>query len=176
MNEGILLRKTCSMYASDLHFATIIFPFVTKHMEKGTIIRTILERNEEKNIEKITKNIGLNSKIKEKIRKVDWKESDITKIRKIFKLLEKDLKCNTNIAVIVLGSNIFIEKVNKAIDIWVENNKKINAKQNVELNVINCFSFEENKDKDKILDSHDYVLKTSGAEEIIKEDEMLKAN
>ena len=34
MREKILLRKTCSVYANDLHFATVIFPFIAKEMEE----------------------------------------------------------------------------------------------------------------------------------------------
>ena len=176
MKERLLLRKACSIYASDLHFATVIFPFVSKEIEKNATVRTILERDEEENIEKITQNVGLNSEIKEKIKEIDWKASDITKIRKIFKLLEEDIKVNKNIDVIILGNNVFIQKVNKAIDLWVKNNMEQIEKNNLELNIINCFSFEENAQINRILDSHEYILKTSGIEELIVEEELLKAN
>ena len=56
MKESMLLKKICSIYANDLHFATMIFPFVHKEIEQDTTIRTILEKNEEENIEKILKN------------------------------------------------------------------------------------------------------------------------
>ena len=176
MKNNMLLRKTCSIYASDLHFATLIFPYVLKKIEKNTIINTILERNEKENIEKIIENIGLDLEIKEKIKQIDWQESDITKIRRIFKLLEEQIKLNKNIDIIVLGTNIFIQKVNKAIDLWVKNNMDKIENQKIELNVINCFSFEENEKLDKILNSHDYILKTAGIEEVFEEEELLKAN
>jgi len=170
MKERLLLRKTCSIHANDLHFATVIFPYVSKKIEEGATVRTILERNEEKNIEKVIKNVGLNSEIKDKIKKIDWEESDITKIRKTFKLLEEEIKSNKKIDVIILGTNIFIQKVNKALDLWVKNNMEKIGTNNVELNVINCFSFEENEQLDRILNSHDYILKTSGIEEILWEE------
>ena len=176
MRERLLLRKTCSIHANDLHFATVIFPYVSKQIKEGATIRTILERNEEENIEKVIKNVGLNSEIKEKIEKIDWKESDITKIRKTFKLLEEEIKLTKKIDIIILGTNIFIEKVNKALDLWVKNNMDKIGINNVELNVINCFSFEENEKIDKILSFHDYILKTSGIEEILGEEELLQAN
>ncbi len=176
MKEKILLRKTCSIYANDFHFATVIYPFVSKQIEENATVRTILERDEQENIEKITKNIGLNSEIKEKITGIDWKASDITKIRNTFKLLEEDIKLGKNIDIIVLGNNIFIQKVNKAIDLWVKNNMDKIKKEGLEFNIINCFSFEENKQIDTILSTHDYLLKTSGIEEIIEEQEFLKAN
>ena len=176
MKERLLLRKTCSIHANDLHFATVIFPYVSKQIEEGATVKTILERNEEENIEKVIKNVGLNSEIKEIINKIDWEESDITKIRKTFKLLEEEIKSNQKIDIIILGTNVFIQKVNKAIDLWIKNNMENIGKNNVEFNVINCFSFEENEKLDKILNSHDYILKTSGIEEILGEEELLKAN
>lgn len=176
MRERLLLRKTCSIHANDLHFATVIFPYVSKQIENGATVRTILERSEKENIEKIIKNVGLNSEVKKEIKRIDWEESDITKIRKTFKLLEEEIKLNNKIDVIILGTNTFIQKVNKALDLWVKNNMEKIETNNVEMNVINCFSFEENVGLDKILDSHDYILKTSGIEELLGEEELLKAN
>lgn len=176
MTNNMLLSKTCSIYASDLHFATIIFPFVDREMQKNTTIRTILEKDEQENIEKIIENIGLNSEKKDKIRKVDWSSSDIKKIRETFKLLEKDIKEKKKVDVIVLGSNIFIEKVNKAIDLFTKNNLEELEKSKTQLNIINCFSFMENNENNNIIDSHEYILKTTGIEEIINKKELLKAN
>ena len=175
MRQRLLFKKTCSIYANDLHFATIIFPYVSKQIESGAIIRTIFEKNEKENIEKIINNVGLNSEIKEKIKEIDWEESNITKIRETFTLLEEDIKCNKNIDIIVLGNNLFIQKVNKAIDLWIKN-KIDRIEENININVINCFSFEEENEIDKILGYHDYILKTAGMEEIISEEELLKAN
>ena len=176
MTDNMLLSKTCSIYASDLHFATIIFPFVDREIQKNTTIRTILEKDEQENIEKIIENIGLNSERKEKIKRVDWSNSNIGKIRETFKLLEKDIKEKKNVDVIVLGSNIFIEKVNKAIDLFAKNNLEELEKSKTKLNIINCFSFMENNQKDNIINSHEYILKTTGMEEIINEEKLLKAN
>lgn len=176
MKEKMLLKKICSICANDLHFATIIFPFAQKELDKDATIRTILEKDEEENIEKILENIGLNSEVKEKIRKIDWRNSDIQKIRENFKLLEEDIKTKKKIDIIVAGKNIFIQKVNQAIDLWVKNNIEILEKSSVEFSIINCFSFEENKKIEPILDSHEYILKTVGLEEIIAKEELLKAN
>ena len=176
MKESMLLKKICSIYANDLHFATMIFPFIHKEIEQNTTIRTILEKDEEENIEKILKNIGLNSEIKEEIKKIDWKNTNINKIRKNFKLLEEDIKSKKRIDIIVSGRNIFIEKVNQAIDLWIKNNIENLEKSSVELKIINCFYFEENKNSDNIIDEHDYILRTSGLEEILGKEELLKAN
>ena len=176
MKEKLLLRKTCSIYASDLHFAAVIFPYVTKEMENGATVKTILERNEKENIEKIIKSSGINSKSKETVKQIDWNESDITKIRGIFKELEENIMTNKKNNIIVLGTNMFIQKVNNAIDLWVKNNMDKIGEKEIELNIINCFSIEENSKLNKIINSHDYILKTSGIEEVLVEEELLKAN
>lgn len=174
MKESMLLRKTCSIYASDIHFATVVFPYISKEIENNTTVKTILERNEKENIQKIIENVGLNSEIKEKIKQIDWQESDITKIREIFKLLETT-KYNKKIDIIVLGSNLFIRKINEAIDLWFKNNMDKVEKEGGQINIVNCFSFEQNKKINDILDSHDYILKTTGIEDLMEE-ELLKAN
>lgn len=176
MKENMLLKKICSVYANDLHFATLIFPFIHRELEKNTTIRTVLEKDEQENIEKVLENIGLNSDLKEEIRKIDWKGTNINKIRENFKLLEKDVKYNKKIDIVVSGRNIFIQKVNKAIDLWVKNNIELLENKDTEFNIINCFSFEENKKIDNIINTHEYILKTAGLEEIINEEELLKAN
>ena len=175
MKEKMLFKKICSVYANDLHFATMIFPFIHKEVENNTTIRTILENNEEENIEKILNNIGLNSEVKEEINKIDWKNTNISKIRKNFKLLEEDIRDKRRIDIIVSGRNIFIQKVNQAIDLWIKNNIENLDKNCIELKIINCFYFEENKNSDSIIDEHDYILRTSGLEEILGR-ELLRAN
>lgn len=176
MREKMLLSKTCSIYASELHFATMIFPYINKEIEKDTTIKTILEKDVQKNIEKILENIGLNSEIKKRIQEIDWKDTNINKIRKNFKSLEAEIKNNKKIDIIVAGTNIFIEKVNLAIDLWVKNNIENLEKYKTKLNIINCFAFEENKNSYNIIDSHDYILRTSGIEEILEEQDLLRAN
>ena len=176
MKERLLLRKTCSIYANDLHFATVIFPFVNKEIERNTTIRTILEKDEQENIEKILENIGLNSNIKEKIRNIDWKGANINKIRRNFKLLEEDIKNKKRIDIIVSGRNLFIQKVNQAMDLWVKKNIAELERTGTQLNIVNCYSFDENKNAENIVDSHEYILKTVGIEEILGKEKLLKAN
>ena len=175
MNNKVLLRKTCSIYASDTHFATMIFPFIIKQLKEKTKVITILEKDETEKIEKILENIGLEKKIKQRIRKIDWSKTNIKKIRKNLKILEKNVTQKLNTDVIVLGNKLFIKKVNEVIDIWFKNNLKEIEIAKVKINIINCFSFYNNKDIYNILNSHDYILKTYGIEKIIEE-RLLKAN
>lgn len=176
MNNKILLRKTCSVYASDLHLATMIFPFVNKEIEKGAIIKPILEKDISNSIETIIKNIGIEAEMKNKIEKVDWAQTNIEKIKQILKEIEKTLFKNNQIHIIISGTNIFIEKVNKVIDLWAKVNLEEIEKSHSIINVINCYSFEENEHIDNILENHQYMLKTTGIEEIYSKQKLKKAN
>ena len=176
MKDDMLLRKICSIHASDLHFATVIFPFVRKELEKGTTIKTILENDVQENIEKILENIGLSLEMKDEIRNIDWQGTNINKIRKNFKLLEEEIKDKKKIDIIISGRNLFIQKVNQAIDLWVKNNIEHLQRVGTQLNIINCYSFDENKNANEIMDSHEYILKTVGLEEILGKEKLQKAN
>lgn len=176
MKNKMLLKKICSVYANELHFATLIFPFIHREIEKDATIRTILEENEQENIEKVLENTGLNSEIKEEIRKIDWKGTNINKIRENFKLLESDIKNKKSIDIVISGKNVFIQKVNKVIDLWVKNNIELLEENDAQLNIVNCFSFDENKKIEKIINTHEYILKTTGLEELVGREELLKAN
>ena len=176
MKENMILKKICSIHANDLHFATVIFPFIRKELENGATIKTILENDVQENIEKILENVGLNSKIKEEIRNIDWKGTNINKIRKNFKILEEDIKNKKRINIIISGRNVFIEKVNQAIDLWVKNNIEELERTGTKLDIVNCYSFYENKNAEAIMDSHEYILRTIGLEEILGKEKLLKAN
>lgn len=175
MDSKFLLKKTCSIYASDLHFATMIFPFVVKELKCNTLVKTILEKNELQNISKILENIGLNDFEKEKIKTIDWHKSSVNKIKACLGLIEKELQKNTSIDLLVCGSNFFVEKVNKVIDLWLKNNLEKIENSFSCLNIINCYSFDENFDNLNFINSYDYILRTAGIEEIYKE-ELKEAN
>ena len=176
MKDDMLLRKICSIHASDLHFATVIFPFIHKEIKNGTTIKTILENDVQENIEKILENIGLSSEMKDEIRNIDWQGTNINKIRKNFKLLEEEIKNKKKIDIIISGRNLFMQKVNQAIDLWVKNNIEKLQRVGTQLNIINCYSFDENKNANEIMDSHEYILKTVGLEEILGKEKLQKAN
>ncbi len=175
MNNRILLRKICSIYASDTHFATMIFPFVIRQIGEKAKIVTILEKDETEKIEKILENIGLKTAMKRKIKNIDWGKTNIKKIRKSFKKLEENIVKKVNTDVIVLGNKQFIKKVNDVIDLWFKNNIEEVEAAKIKMNIINCFSFYDNKEIYSILNSHDYILKTYGIEKLAPE-ELLKAN
>lgn len=176
MSKKILLRKTFSVYASDLHLATMIFPFIDREIEEGAIIKPILEKSISNNIERIINNVGLDTGIKKKIKTLDWSQTNIEKIKQTLNNIEKILNKSTKIHIIVSGSNLFIDKVNKVIDLWAKMNLDEIEKSNTIINVINCYSFEENDSINNIIEKHEYILKTTGIEEIYPKEKLKKAN
>ncbi len=175
MKNQMLLRKTCGVYASDTHFATMIFPFIRSEVKGKTKILTILEKGETDKIEKILENVGLEERVKREIRNLDWSKTNIKKIRNNFKKLEKNIYKKYDTDVIVLGNKAFIKKVNNAIDLWFNNNVDKIEKSKVKINIINCFSFYENSDIYSVINSHNYILKTKGIIGL-REEKLLKAN
>lgn len=175
MDNKFIIKKTCSIYASDIHFATMVFPFVLKELEEKVIVRTILETNMKSNILKIIDNIGIKQNQKSEIKNIDWEKCNIRKIKKILWQLEEDVKNENSTDLIVCGYNLFIEKVNKVIDLWTKNNIEKLEKSSCKINVINCYSFEENSRNNNFINSYNYVLRTAGIEEIFTE-ELKEAN
>ena len=176
MCKKILLRKTYSVYASNMHLATMIFPFINSEIEKGAIIKPILEKSISDNINKIIKNIQLKPNFKKKISNIDWNETNIEKIKQSLDEMEKLVKSNKKIHIIVVGSNQFIDKINELIDIWAKVNLENIEKSETLLNIINCYSFDENKEINEISEKHQFIIKTTGIEEIFEGNELKKAN
>ena len=176
MSTKISLRKTYSVYASKMHLATMIFPFVKKELKDGAIIKPILEKDISEDMEQIIRNVAINSKLKEKINNIDWKQTDIEKIKNTLRDMEELIKLNNNINIIILGTNIFIEKVNELVDIWAKINLQELEHKGATINIINCYSFEENKKIENIKEKHEFILKTSGIEESYNKELLKRAN
>ena len=176
MSEKILIRKTYSIYAGEMHFATMIFPYVNKEIKKGNIIKPILEKSISENIYKIMSSIQINLDLKKKIYDLDWEETNIEKIKKILKDMEELKVYSKNVNIIVSGSNKFIDKINELIDIWANVNFNNLKKDSKIINIINCYSFEENREDEILKNKHEYILNTLGVEEIKKSEVLKKAN
>ena len=176
MSKKISLRKTYSVYASKTHLATMTFPFIKRELKKGAIIKTIFEKDISENMNQVIKNVNINTKMKEKINNIDWKQTDIEKIKETLNDMEKLLKKKNNIDIMILGTNIFIEKVNELIDLWTKINLNELENDNISINVINCYSFEENKTEDNIKNKHEFILKTKGIEAIYSDNNLRMAN
>ena len=176
MSTKISLRKTYGVYASKTHLATMIFPFIKNEIKNGAIIKPILEKDISYEIGYVIKNVALKPNLKKIIENIDWKQTNIEKIKNVLAEMEKLLNSNNNINIVVQGSNLFIEKVNELIDLWTKINIKVLENSKTTINIINCYNFEDNKKINDLNEKHEFILKTSGIEEIYNEDILKKAN
>ena len=176
MSKKISLKKTCSIYASELHLATMIFPYIKKELERKAIVKAMLENDIGTNIEKVLCHTNINSELKEQIQQIDWKQTNKKKIEQMLKEIEENLRHNEKVDIIVSGSNFFIDKINELIDLWTKVNFEEIANSEKTINIINCYYFKQNEQIDEIMKKHEYILRTTGIQELIEENPLKKAN
>ena len=150
-------KKLCSFYVSDIHFGTMLLPYVSKKLKEKNSVYTIFEKNMYKNIEQIISNLNLNKDIKEELKNIDW---DKKIERKGIKNYINNIKANDEV-VLVLGNKKYIDGVNKKL-------KKQVTKEKIEnMTIINFYDVDVfNKNMSEILNSHDGILNTSGERKI----------
>lgn len=176
MSHKILLKKTCSIYASDLHLATIMFPYINKELREQAMVKTILENSIESSMEKVISHTTIHPETEEKIKQIDWKKTTIEKIKQTLNEIEKELKEKDKIDIIVSGSNFFIDKVNQLVDVWIKANLEEIQHDNKILNVVNCYHLKQNNEIEDIMHNHEYILRTAGIQEIFEKENLKKAN
>ena len=84
-------QKVCSFYVSNMHFATMILPFVNKQIVAKTNIITFFENNFTTNIELVLSRITLSEERKRELLNVNWKNTNNTKYLNIEKMLKSKL-------------------------------------------------------------------------------------
>lgn len=127
------IKKMCSFYASDFHLEMIILPYIEEKIKENKEIRIITENSLEESMNILLSKMNL--KNKDEILNIDWKNSNINNI-------------NDNTVLIINGTEKFIKEKNEEVNL---NNKHIE--------IVNCFRFEEVKDKIKdIVNEHKDVI------------------
>jgi len=151
------VKKLCSFCVSDIHFGTMILPYISKKIEQRNNIYTIFEKDMYNNIEKVISNLNLNKETKEEIKKVEWDKKTQTKdIRNYI----RNLKQNSGI-VLVRGNKKFIDKTNKKIE------KQVKRKGLEDVTIINFYNVDVfNQNMGEILKSHNGILNTLGESKI----------
>lgn len=151
VNVNKNITKVCSFYVSDWHFITMLLPHVSKSIDAGVKIATILEKNSQEKVEELLNKVKIPKK--EEIINIGWKEKNINEenIKNIINKFE------TKGEIIISGTNKYIEEVNTIINYYMEEN---NIQKQIK--VINCYFVEENFNVNKVLEKHDLVLNTSG--------------
>ena len=161
LNQNI--EKLCSFYVSDWHLVTMLLPYINKQINEKANIITILENDIEENIKILIQKLNL--KNEEKIISLNWEKTRGIKYSEIENKLNKLERKNILNVIFVNGKKEYVDKVNKNIEKYINNNKeKLNM---VKIKIINCFEVSEfNINMQEILHSHDKILNTSGEKEI----------
>jgi len=151
------IKKLCSFYVSDIHFGTMLLPYISKKIEEGNSVYTVFEKDMYKNIEKIISKTSLNKETKEEIKNINWnKKIDKKEIKKYINSMK-----GNNEVILVMGNKKYIDKANKKIC------KKIKREEIKEITIINCYNVDIfNKNMGEILSKHSGVLNTAGERKI----------
>lgn len=150
-------EKTCAFYASDYHFEMISLPYIEKNLEDNKEVLILTENNLEKTILNLISKINLKEEKKENILKIDWKNDDFKKFKKI----KKDIENKKDIIVFVKGKENYIKNINENIERWIDKNSKIK--------VIDCYDMEEvSENLDEVMSQYKMILNTAGEKKINK--------
>ena len=127
-------EKTCCFYVSEFHLEMILIPYINEKIEEN--ISIITKENLRETVEILVSRMNIHEENKEKILNLDWEGNE-------------DIKENSNI--IIIGSREYIEEKNK------------NANNNNILSVLDCYSFDAEKDNiGNIIKGYKKTLNTLG--------------
>lgn len=158
VNNNENIKKVCSFYVSDWHLVTMLLPHINEKINEKVKIATVLEYNTADKMETLLEKLKI--KNKEKILNINWNEKEINS-NIIKQIIEED---SNSIEIIINGDMEYIEKANKLLEEYMEENEEV--VQNKKVTIINCYNVNEYKDNIKqILDEHQKVLNTSGEKE-----------
>jgi len=165
MREKTNVKKVCSFYVSNMHFATMILPWTNKKNEEKTKIITFFENNFTTNIELVLSRLIITEERKKELLNINWKNTIIEKYLNIEKILKNSIGKNMKCILIINGTEKYINTANEFIDKYIEkNSKKIEQKDIKIMNFYEVGTFNENIKE--ILDKHQLIFNTSGEQKI----------
>ncbi len=133
------IEKMCSFYVSDFHLEMILVPYISEKIENKEDIKIITEKNLQDTIEVLISKMNLEEDKKQKILNLGWNKEN------------EDIKEKSN--VIVIGTEDYIKQKNEEI-------KDMNISN---LNIIDCYNFDEIKgEMNDIISQYDKSLNTLG--------------
>lgn len=150
-------EKTCAFYASDYHFEMISLPYIEKNLEKSKEILVLTENNLDDTIRNLISRINLKEDKKENILKIDWKNNDLSKFKKI----KKDIEERKDMIIFIKGKENYIKNIHENIEKWIDRDSNIK--------IIDCYDMEEiSENLDEVMDQYKMILNTTGEKEINK--------
>lgn len=128
------LKNMCSFYVSEFHLEMIMLPYITERMQQDKKIVIITEDNLENSMSILLSK--MNVKNKKEILELGWKNNNIENI-------------GDNCLIIINGSEKYIQTTNEQI-----------KQRNIENSeIIDCYKFEEIKDKmEDIVSKYERVI------------------
>ena len=144
MNEMIVedknMEKACTFFVSDFHLEMILVPYINKKIENKEEVIIKTERSLKDTVEILMSKMNLKEENKKQILNLAWNKGDNIEIKE---------KSN----VIIIGTEEYITETNDEIK-----KTKIN-----DVNVIDCYKFEDVKEKmEEIVKDHNKSLNTMG--------------
>ena len=155
------MERICGFYVSNIHFLTMILPFLKEQMQNDDVIETFFEHNLSEGINKILFNLILNENSKQKILNINWKNTKLKRYGILEKRLKELLSKNKENIILVCGNKHYVNSINNILNKFLENN---NYKR---IKIINCFQVTEFDDNiAEILENHKYIINTAGIHKI----------
>ena len=114
------IQKVCSFYVSNMHFATMILPFVNKKMKEDANIITFFESNYTTNIELVLSKLTVKEEDKKQLLEINWKCTNVLKYLNVEKVLKSKFIRNGNNLIIVNGKEEYINIVNGCIERYLQ--------------------------------------------------------
>lgn len=151
------MRKVCGFYVNEMHFATMILPYIRREIEAKHKVITILQNDMKSNVEEVLSRMNLKETLQKEILGINWSKTILVKYSKAKQIIEQTNGQAQNITVIINGDKDFIKMVNEYIEKAI---KSINMPKAV--TVINFYDITEFTNVSEITNSHEYILNTSG--------------
>ena len=176
------IQRVCSFYVSNMHFVTMILPFINKQIKEKTKIITFFENNFTTNVELVLTRLTINEEEKRKLVEVNWKDTDVVKYTNVERILKINIDKNANNLIVVNGKENYINRINGSIERYEQKNHK--RKNEYKIKVMNFYEVGNFNDNIReILDNHQAIFNTSGEHNIEdvfegyeKRDDKIKVN
>ena len=159
------MKKICGFYVNSVHLVAMMLPYLRDKINQEIKFETFFEYNLNSNINSILNNLAINKEEKNNILSINWKNNRIIKYSTIERNLKSIIENNKEINLLVSGTTKYIDEVNSLLNKFFE--KYYPKVRNKKITIISCYEITEfdNNIRD-ILDSHEFILNTSGIHKI----------
>ena len=176
ITEEQCTEKTCLFCASDYHLEMILLPYIKQRVDKNKIV-IFTENNLEESINVVLNKVNLSEIDKEKIRSLNWKNTEETEFEELNEFLRnakievlKGEKGDTDLEELEdkkEETNLEIEEKNTIVIVngsfdYIKNVKsKINGKKGKNVEIVECFHVgDSDVDISELSQKYENVLNT----------------